>query len=261
MTGQQKNSISKANGKWWRFENSQYGRWAVSTTPSDIFFSSLLRRRISESVNPSDSYPETPTSSTPPTRSTSKIFFLHISPSARLCLAHTAYFNSSTWTSHRSFLASLSNDLFSRDSKRGRGNSSLHSWLIVRLGRTIFREEYDTFFGHTSIFNSKNVANRLVIGGFIISFMKFIFILIFTMTDLSASNDVIKIFSRTHWEKKLDFCSFLICIPWFVYNLSTLVIPPITRLQQLERYRGNFKVSPAWRRMPTNFCLCHHFFK
>ena len=40
-------------------------------TPSDTFFPSLLRRRISESVNPSDSYPESPTSSTPPTTSTS----------------------------------------------------------------------------------------------------------------------------------------------------------------------------------------------
>ena len=44
----------------------------MSTTPSDKhFFASLFRRKISESVNPSDSYPETPTSSTPPTTSTS----------------------------------------------------------------------------------------------------------------------------------------------------------------------------------------------
>ena len=71
MTGQRRNSNSKANGNWWRFENSHCGRWAVSSTPSDTFFSSLLRRRISESVNPSDSYPETPTSSTPPTTTSS----------------------------------------------------------------------------------------------------------------------------------------------------------------------------------------------
>ena len=62
---------SKANGNRWRFENSHCGRWAVSTTPSNTFFPSLLRRRISESVNTSDSYPESPTSSTPPTTSTS----------------------------------------------------------------------------------------------------------------------------------------------------------------------------------------------
>ena len=48
----------------------------------------------------------------------------------------------------------------------------------------------------------KNVANKLLHGGFIISFMKLKIILIFIMTDLSASNDVIMIIiitlSRIH---------------------------------------------------------------
>ena len=51
---------------------THYGSWAVSTTPSDTFFLvSLFWRRISESVKPSESYAETPNSSTPPTTSTS----------------------------------------------------------------------------------------------------------------------------------------------------------------------------------------------
>ena len=48
------------------------GERCPSDTPSDTsFFTSLFRRSISESVNPSDSYPETPTSSAQPTTSTS----------------------------------------------------------------------------------------------------------------------------------------------------------------------------------------------
>ena len=189
------------------------------------------------------------------------IFVLHISFSALLCPAHIVYFNPSIWTSHRTLLSSLSNNLFFGDSKRGRGNSSLNSWLIVRLGRTNFRKEADTFFGYTLIVNLNNVANKLVHGGFEISFMKFTIISIYTMTDLSASNDVIIIISRTHWGKKLKCSSFVNSIPWFAHNLSTLVIPPNTRLQQLEWYCGNFKVSPAWRRTPIDFCLYYHFFK
>ena len=73
------------------------------------------------------------------------------------------------------------------------------------------------------------------------------------MIDLSASNDVIIIFSRIHWGKKFKLFSFWNLIPWFVDKLSTSVIPPNNRLQQLEWYRGNFKVTPAWRCMPTDF--------
>ena len=189
------------------------------------------------------------------------IFVLHISRSARLCLAHTAYFNWSLWTSHRTLLASLSSKIFFRDNNRGRGNSRLNSWLIARLGRVNLRKEDDTVFGLNLQIDSENVANKLLDGGFLISFMKFITNLIFTMTDLSASNDVIIILSKTHWGKKLKFSLFSNFIPWFVYKLSTSVIPPNTRLQQSEWYRGNLKVSPAWRCMPTDFCLCHHFFK
>ena len=95
--------------------------------------------------------------------------------------------------------------------------------------------------------------------------MKFIINLIFDVTDLSAINDVIitiiVIFSRIHWGNKLNFSSFSKFIPWFVYKLSFSVIPPNTRLEQLEWYRGNFKVSPAWRRMPTDFLFQSSIFK
>ena len=134
--------------------------------------------------------------------------------------------------------------LFLRGQQKGKGKQQLEQ-LSVRLGQTNLRKEDDTVFGHTSWLDSKNVANKLRHGGFIISFMKFIIILIFTMTDLAASNDVIIIFSGTHWGTKLNFSSFLNFTPWFVYKLSTSVIPLKTRLQQLEWYRGNFKVSPA----------------
>ena len=189
------------------------------------------------------------------------ILVLHICLSARLCLSHTAYFIWSIWTSHRTLLASFSSNIFFGDSKRGRGNSSLNDLLVVHLGLFNLLKEDDTFLGHTSEFKSKNVANKLLHGGFIISFMKFIIYLIFTMTDLSASIDVIIIFWRTHCGEKLKSSSFSNFIPWFVYQSSTSVIPPTTWLQQLEWYRGNFKVSPAWRRMPPDFCLHHHFFE
>ena len=42
------------------------------------------------------------------------------------------------------------------------------------------------------------MANELLHGGFIVSFMKFNIILIFIMTDLSASSDVIIINIRHH---------------------------------------------------------------
>ena len=140
-------------------------------------------------------------------------FVLHISLSARLCLAHTAYFNWSLWTSHRTLLASLSSNFNFGNSKKGRGNSSLNNWLIFRLGRTNLRKEDDTVFRDTSQLDSKNVANKLLHGGSIISFMKLIIILIFTMTNLSACIDVIMKFSRTHWGKKLKISSFLYFIP------------------------------------------------
>ena len=136
------------------------------------------------------------------------IFVLHICPIARLCLAHSAYFSWSIWTSHKTLLASLSSNFFFGDSKRGKGNSSMNSWLIVRLGRTNFPMENDALFGHTSEFNWKNVANQLIHGGFIFSFMKFVIISIFTKTDLCASHDVIIKFSKEIFRKETQ--SFLI---------------------------------------------------
>ena len=192
------------------------------------------------------------------------ILVLRISFSARLGLAHTAYFNWSLQTSHRTLLASPSSNIFFGDNNRGRGNNNLNSWFIVHLGRIDLRREDDTVFGHTLRIASKNAANKLLHGGFIISFMKFINILIFIKTDLSASIDVIissSYFQGYIEEKKLKFSSFSKLIPWFVYKLSIAVIPPNTRVKQLEWYRGNFKASPAWRRMPTDFLFKSSLFK
>ena len=72
MNSHQGNSNRKGNGKCWRFEICHCEKSEVSATTSDtIFFTSLFPRTISESVNPSESYPETPTWSRPLTRSTS----------------------------------------------------------------------------------------------------------------------------------------------------------------------------------------------
>ena len=162
------------------------------------------------------------------------ILVLRISFTARLGLAHTAYFNWSLQTSHRTLLASLSSNNFFGDNNRGRGNNSLNSWFIVHLEGIDLRKDDDTVIGHTLRIASKSVAKKLLHGGFIISFMKFIIILIFNMTDLSASNDVIItiiiMFSKIHWGIKLNFSSFSKLIPWFVYKLSFSVIPPNTRL-------------------------------
>ena len=136
------------------------------------------------------------------------IFVLHIHLRARLFLAHTAHFIWSLWTSHRTLLAAHSSNFLFWDIIMGSGNSSLKIWLIVRLGLANLRKEDVTVFGHTSQLDSMNVANKLLHGGFIISFMKFIIILVFTVTNLSASNDVIIILSRIHWGKKLKFSHF-----------------------------------------------------
>ena len=133
------------------------------------------------------------------------IFVLHIYLRARLCLARTAYINWSLWTPHRTLIASISSKFFFGDIKRGRGNSSSNNWLSVRLGRTNIFKQDDSLFWLAFKFNSKNVANRPLHGGFLISLMKFIIILVFTMTDLSASNDVIKTLSQIYWGKKLKF--------------------------------------------------------
>ena len=115
------------------------------------------------------------------------IFALPIRLRARFCLAHIAYFIWSLWNSHKTLLASFSSNFLFGDIKRGRGNSSLNSWLIVRLGPTNILKQDDAFnlwkrhLAPTYIqFNSNNVANKLLHAGFIFSFMNFIKILIFT---------------------------------------------------------------------------------
>ena len=211
MTGQQRNSNRKANGKWWRFQNSLCGRGEVSTTPSDtLFFASLFRRRFCESVKPSDSYPETPTSSTPPTTSTSSSSSSTFA-SVPVSVSHTppTSFGPSGPPTGLSSPLSLSSNLFFGDIKSGRGNSRLNSWLTVPLRRTNLLEQDEAFFIHTSEFNSKNVANKLFHGGLISSFMKIIFVLVHNMTDLSASIDVIIIiFSKIHWGRNFKIPHF-----------------------------------------------------
>ena len=135
------------------------------------------------------------------------ILVLHICLRARLCLAHTAYFAWSLRASHRTILASLSSNFLLGDIKKGNGKQQLEL--------------------------SKKVSNKLLHVGYIISFTKIIFSLMFTMNDLSACNDVINIFKGT-LRKETQISLFLNFIPWFVYKSSTSVIPPTTRLQQLE---------------------------
>ena len=57
-----------SNSYWWMSKTWKLTLWKidVSATSSDTVFFRFLRK-ISESVNPSDSYPETPASTTPPT--------------------------------------------------------------------------------------------------------------------------------------------------------------------------------------------------
>ena len=133
---------------------------------------------------------------------------LHICLRNSLRLAHTAYFNWSLRTSYRTLIASLSSKFLFGDVNSGRGNSSSNNWRSVRLGRTNVFKQDDALLWYASRFNSKKVANRLLQCGFIISFMKFVISLIFTMTVLSATNYVIKILSWTHWGKKLKFPHF-----------------------------------------------------
>ena len=116
-----------------------------------------------------------------------------------------------------------------RDSKRGKRNSNLNSWFIVRLGRTNLRKEDDTVFGHTSQLDSKNVANKLLHGGFVISFMEFNIILTSNLTNLSASNNVRWHFKDTLKNKTQNFLNFKLHFQ-FVYHSSTLVIQPIKKL-------------------------------
>ena len=150
-------------------------KWAVSTTPSGTFFLlSLFRRKISESVKPSDPYPKDPNLVNGTNNLNVLVFVLHVCLRTSLRLAHTAYFNWSLWTSHRTLLASLSKNFPFSDIKRGRRNSSSNNWGSVRLGRTNVFKQDDTIFRHVSKCNPKNLANRLLHGGFIISLMKFI---------------------------------------------------------------------------------------
>ena len=88
----------------------------------------------------------------------------HLPPSR----THSAYFNWSLWTSHRTLLASLSKNFLFRDIKTGRGNSSSDNWLSVRLGWTNVFKQQDALFWHASIISSNNMANRLLHGRFII---------------------------------------------------------------------------------------------
>ena len=190
---------------------------------------------------------------------------LRISFSARLGLAHTAYFNWSLQTSHRTLLASLSSNNFFGDNKKGRGNSSLNSWFRVHLGRIDLRKEDDTVFGHTSRVASKNVAN--VITWWIYNFIHEIHYYPNFYHDRFVCQEWghrdhhhHPIFKDT-LRKQTQIFLILKLTPWFVYKLSFPVIPPNNRLKQLDWYRGNFKASAAWRRMPIDFFFKSSLFK
>ena len=127
------------------------------------------------------------------------VLVLHFYLRAGLGLAPTAYCSWFRWTSHRTLLASPA--LFCSGNQKGKGSSNSNNWLSVRLGWTNVFKQNDALLWRASKFNSKNVANRLLQGGFIDSFRKFNFILHFTVANLSASNDVIMIFSRKPCEK------------------------------------------------------------
>ena len=197
------------------------------------------------------------------------ILVLRISFSTRLRLAHTAYFNWSFQTSHRTLLASLSSNILFGDNKRGRGSSSLNSWFFVHLGRSGLREEDDTVFGYTSRIVLKNVANKLLHGGFIISFMKFIIILILILTDLSASNDIISIiiiiitilFSRIHWGNKLKFSSFSNSLLDLFTSYHLLWYRQILDLSSWSDTAGTSKYLPLGGACRLTSYLNHHFFK
>ena len=131
MTGQQRNSNIKFNGKCWSFENSHCGRWAVSTTPSDTFlFASLFRWRISDSVKSLTLVPRDPNLVNSTNNINVFIFVLHICLRARLRLTHTAYFIWSIWTSHRTLLASLSSN-FSSGTSKGEGETAARTIELV----------------------------------------------------------------------------------------------------------------------------------
>ena len=151
--------------------------------------------------------PRDPKPSTPPTTSTSSSSS-STSASVLASVSHTPLSSIGYLDLPQDSLRFSVQQLPLRGHQQGRGNSSSNNWLSVRLGRTNVFKQDDTLFQDASKFNSKNVANMLLPGGFIISFMKFNIILICTMTDLSASNDVIMILSRIRWRKKLKFLYF-----------------------------------------------------
>ena len=149
------------------FKFSKLTLWTVSSV-NDTLRHILLRKSLS-----TEDFWERETPRLVP-RDTNLV--LQICLRDHVCLAHTTYFNWSLWTSHRNLLASLSSNFLLGDIKRGSGNSSLNNWFIVRLGRTNHLKQHDASFWYASEFNSKNVANKLLHGGFIILFMKFIII-------------------------------------------------------------------------------------
>ena len=123
---------SKANGNRWRFENSHCGRWAMSMTCSDTLFPGLLRRRISDNVNPSDSYPDSPTSSTPPTTSTSSSSS-SASASVPASVSHTPP-TSKGLSRPPTGLSSPLQQHFLRGQQQGEGKQQLEQLIYCPLG-------------------------------------------------------------------------------------------------------------------------------
>ena len=251
-----KKFYGKLKGRSWKFENSQCGKWAVSAIPSDtLFFVSLFRRTIFESVKHSDSYLETPTSSAPPTTSTSLSStsasvpdFVSQTPPSSVCLSGPPAGLSSSLS--LSLSLSLSSQFFSRDIESERGNSSSDNWLSHRLGRTNVFKQDDAVFWRVSIFNSKNVADKLLRGGFTNSFIHsgnsiFSFYYDWFVCQRWRQHDM----SRIHWGKKLKF-------PQFQFSFFDMFI-----IHQLQLYRQilDFSISNATagtskRLLPDDAC-------
>ena len=107
-----------------------------------LFLVSFFRRRISESVKPSDSNPETPTLSKPPTTSTS---LSSTSASLPASVSHTPVSSNAPSGPSTGLYLPLSNNFLFRDIKRktaARTTDSVSAWdeLMSSTRMTLFLE-------------------------------------------------------------------------------------------------------------------------
>ena len=127
MTGQQKIFDRHVDATCLKLENSQFGRWEVSKTPSDtVLFEILFLRRISDSVKPLNLYPEFPTYATPPTTS----IVLHVNPVP----AFVRHASSSSTSCSRlpTRLSSRLSPTVSLQGHQGGKGQKQHAWRLYR---------------------------------------------------------------------------------------------------------------------------------